>query len=282
MKILPTYTSKCLFAGVTLACCALAYWTYCGHIQRRSIAEIKAVDGYVTSYRYRGFGKMCEKVLGLHLVAAPIELAVHSERLVDVDSFGSLPEVVSLNLQRCHNVVDISPLRQLRKIRRLDISGTRVCDLAPLANKTSLRHLYLASSNVTNLCDLKNLRLTTLDISGTDIERISALEGMQSLEEINLSNTHVSDIRPLHRLTHLKRIDASGSNVTDLSPLKALVNLQELILNDTPLNTLHHLPNLQKLAVVWIEGTKVPSSEIVEFSRVHPQCVIKHNFGTAP
>lgn len=102
--------------------------------------------------------------------------------------------------------VDLYPLANMKKLTKLELSGTWVNDLTPL---TELRHL-------------KYLRV---EMSGGDL---SPLAGLKSLEELYLSGSGVSDLSPLMELMNLKSLSLGYAQVRDLSPLAELENLRSL------------------------------------------------------
>ena len=85
------------------------------------------------------------------------------------------------------------------------------------------------------------LELTSLDLSGSDVSKLTGLEHATNLEELDLSNTEVSDISALSSLTSLVELSLSGTPVEDISALSNLTNLKVLDLSDTQVSDISPL-----------------------------------------
>jgi Leucine-rich repeat (LRR) protein len=84
-------------------------------------------------------------------------------------------------------VSSLAPLAKLQ-LTSLDIQGTPVRDLSPLKEMDSLQRLNLAKSEVTDLTPLKELHLTRLIFSPDRIKvGIDVIRGMSSLQQIDTS-----------------------------------------------------------------------------------------------
>ncbi|MDE0468632.1 MAG: hypothetical protein OYL97_16395 [Candidatus Poribacteria bacterium] len=171
----------------------------------------------------------------------------------------------SLNVSD-NQINDITPLLELKKLRRLDIAGHRnlINDLTPLKALTNLRVLHFLNnpnSDITFLSSLKNLeslllgsnygvviaaisdfspvweltQLRTLTLMGVKVSDISPLTKFTRLRHLQITDAEVSDISPLAGLTNLNYLFLRTNQITDVSPLKGLVNLQELHLQGNPI-----------------------------------------------
>ncbi len=85
------------------------------------------------------------------------------------------------------------------------------------------------------------LRLTSLDLSGSDVSDLTFLQSATNLEELDLSDTEVSDISALSSLTSLVELSLSGTPVEDITPLSNLTNLKVLDLSDTEVSDISAL-----------------------------------------
>ncbi len=63
------------------------------------------------------------------------------------------------------------------------------------------------------------LDLTSLDLGGSDVSKLTGLEYATNLEELDLGGTQVEDVSPLANLTNLRVLDLSDTQVSDISPL---------------------------------------------------------------
>jgi serine/threonine protein kinase len=119
------------------------------------------------------------------------------------------------------NVTDISPLRALVGVKRLNCSSN---DEGPSA--------------LSDLSPLKGIRLTALRCAGTQVSDLSPLDGMQ-LRQLDCWGTRVSDLSPLKGMP-LTELVCGAAQVSDLSPLKGLP-LKSLRCGYTPVSDLSPL-----------------------------------------
>ena len=134
------------------------------------------------------------------------------------DQMGSLLELTNLQkavLNDNDKFTDLS-LLPFGKLTSLDISRTGVTDLAPLSKASASLDTFLASgcriSNADVLIPLKNL--TSLDLSYTDVEGISALLSALSISKLNLAGSAIKDMDAFDALTILSSLNISDTAIT--------------------------------------------------------------------
>jgi serine/threonine protein kinase/Leucine-rich repeat (LRR) protein len=131
-------------------------------------------------------------------------------------------------------VTDISPLRALTGLRRLDVHGNsgqgKLSDLSPLAGMR-LEVLYAIQTQVSDLTPLAGMPLAILRIEWTQVSDLSPLTGMR-LTELNIDATKVTDLSPLAGMP-LTSLLLNFTRVSDLSPLQGM-SLTWLELLETP------------------------------------------------
>lgn len=196
---------------------------------------------------------------------------------------------------------DLSPLKGLTGLTKLEICGTHassVDDIAGLTNLTSLKiespkHLDLSAiGNLTNLktlsleaCGIDNegfnyitdkltgltsLELGYLNYEGNDISDISSITKLTKLQTLYLDNNNIADITPLSELTDLEFLSIRCNLVTDISALGNLTNLETLYLGrDTlggvPINgNISALGNLTKLRNLYAAGCGITDIKALE------------------
>ena len=120
----------------------------------------------------------------------------------------------------------------LKKIKKLQVVGSKLSDLSPLVNLTDLYHLDLAFTTVENfrsLGKLKNLKELNLE-SNPSIESftevIPALTELTSLDLSCASCQKIESLGFLSGLTKLQTLNLEGNLVSDLTPLSALRDLK--------------------------------------------------------
>ena len=97
-------------------------------------------------------------------------------------------------------------------------------------------------------------RLTTLWLTGNQIDDVSALASMTNLVTLSIGQNNVTDISPLAGLINLTYLSVGDANIEDISPLAGLTNLTDLSIlaaniQDEDLSLLSSLTNLSSLAL---------------------------------
>jgi WD40 repeat protein/Leucine-rich repeat (LRR) protein len=196
-------------------------------------------------------------------------------------------------------VKDISPLRALPGLRKLDCKGTwwrngKLADLTPLQGM-KLTQLSCFHTQVADLAVVKGMPLTTLECVGTGVTDLSPVKGMP-LTSVNISYSPVSDLSPLEgmRLTKLecwhgamtdaslmslrgmsslRELQISGTNVTDAGfvHLKDLTGLERLNCGRMKLTGagLVHLKGLPRLQWLGLFDTQVTDAQLAHVQGMH-------------
>ncbi len=99
-----------------------------------------------------------------------------SAEIPNKEQLAQLANLTALDLSENAGIKDLEPLRNLRKLRRLNLNHTAVADLRPLQNLTELEILSFAA---------------------TGVEDISTLNYLKKLKKVNLDKTRVNSIQPL-------------------------------------------------------------------------------------
>jgi hypothetical protein len=170
---------------------------------------------------------------------------------------------------------DLTPIKELINLQKLDLSGTKVSDLTPIKELTDLQRLDLSRTSVSDLTPLKELKgLQSLFLVGTKVSDLTPLKEITGLQSLVLMDTAVSDLTPIKELTGLQLLDLSDTKVSDLTPLKELKNLQVLWLDSTAVSDLTPLKELKGLAVLNLYGTKVSDEQVAELKKALPEIEI--------
>jgi len=152
-------------------------------------------------------------------------------------------------------LLDLSPLQELKNLQELYVSSSQVSNLWPLQKLKNLQLLYVSSSQVSNLSPLKELKnLQSLHISSPQLNDLSPLKELENLQQLDVSRTQVSDLSPLKDLPRLQILDVSSTQVSDLSPLKDLRELQILNISSTQVSDLSPLKDLKNLQRLDVSG----------------------------
>ena len=118
--------------------------------------------------------------------------------------------------------------------------------------------LKVRRKNIEDLSPLSQLRsLQHLDCSENPISDISSLSQLMSLEYLNCSETEINDLSSLSQLTSLEYLNCSETEINDLSFLSKLMSLQYLDCASTQVSDLSFLSQLTSLQVLYCYNTKV-------------------------
>ena len=136
---------------------------------------------------------------------------------------------------------DISPVRAMPGLRRLNVDAANFSDISPL-HGMKLTRLALHNTVVSDLSPLHGMDLRLLNLTGSRrVTDLSPLRGMP-LEDLTVAYTEISDLAPLKGMK-LKHLNCDGSRVSDLSPLRGMP-LEWLNLNRTQVSDLAVLKDL--------------------------------------
>jgi len=174
-------------------------------------------------------------------------------------------------------IIDISPLLKLKKLRELNISTTFIKDIRVLGKLTTLESLTTGGNNVVSLDTIKGLvnlkklefrsdheknrnldglsemkALRSLKLSGLSVEDSdqdpefpASLYGLHELQLDKWVATNMEAFVPMRQLTRLQIRQAP--NMKDLSRIDALPHLQHLTIYFSPIEDISLLANLKNL-----------------------------------
>ena len=190
------------------------------------------------------------------------------EGLIDLRPLRNVKKLRNLDVYSTQ-IIDLSPLEELQYLQHLCIYNTKINNLQPLEGLKNLKRLYAYLTSINNLEPLKKLvNLQLLDISSTQISDLEPLKKLVKLQSLDISSTQISDLSFLNGLTYLQILRVSNSKVSDLNPLSDLTQLKSLSLSNTQVSDLSPIKDLFKKADFKIECTNcpltTPPKEIVE------------------
>jgi Leucine-rich repeat (LRR) protein len=170
------------------------------------------------------------------------------EAILALDSLGASIGLLFLE----DSVLQLSPLRSLRRLKGLDLGWTKLSDVSAL-DGMPLVHLELSGTKVSNLSALKRMPLAYLDLAWTQVSDLSPLAGMR-LTYLELGGTKVTDLSPL-KGTPLATLSLFRTQVSILSSLKGMP-LAHLDLGRTKVSDVSALKGMS-LTKLDLKGTAV-------------------------
>jgi internalin A len=184
-------------------------------------------------------------------------LKLTEQRLTDLSALAALENILELDLT-CNSVSNLRPISQLTTLQRLDLTDNNISNIEPLKNLTRLTSLdlegncilsleplqYLTNleslvitndSNTTADCwlsdfsplskltQLKHLAIRDTNFTNSDVQYLSSLTSLQSIE---LQRNNLTSLEPFVEIWRegfpLYQIDLNGNNISSLEPLLAL------------------------------------------------------------
>ena len=166
--------------------------------------------------------------------------------------------------------LDLAPLRQLTKLKKLDVLCPATCLANPddLGALTKLEELKMHGGSPRTL-DLRTLgkltKVKELSAYDWDLRGLASLGALPALESVTLTGAKVDDLPSLgrlHGLTLLSIAKVTGPSTSgDFAWLANVTQLQYLYLDDTAITTLAPLVGMASLRELSFSFTRVASLE---------------------
>lgn len=148
------------------------------------------------------------------------------------EEFKRMINTSTLRISVQHQIDDLSPVKNFKKLKRLSISRNRIEDYS-------------------NLSSLSNLE--SLTIYGNPIKTLESLGELSNLKELILGDCPLKEFGDLSRLSSLEylsitKLPSVTNTLSDISKLSPLLNLRKLVINASPrLKSLSKFPQLPLL-----------------------------------
>lgn len=161
---------------------------------------------------------------------------------------------------------DITPLKDLKKLKLLRLSHNAIKDVSPLKDLSSLEKLYISHNKIEDVSPLNNLtNLTQLDFARNKVEDISAIKDLVKLDTFDINGNKIEDISVIKNFPELKFLSAKENKIKDISALKNNLKLEVLYLNQNQIETVDVINNLTKLVDLGLSENKIAN---FDFSRL--------------
>ncbi len=121
-------------------------------------------------------------------------------------------------------------------------------------------------------------RVTNLDSinfgGNIAIQSLEPLDRMRNLEAVVAAKTTVSDLSPLRSHRNLRYLDISETRVEDISIIRNFRRLQVFNASGTRIPNIEPVMAAADLERLYIDGTGVSESQVQEFLRRNPECLV--------
>lgn len=212
-------------------------------------------------------------------------LSIADNSITDISPLTALGGLTTLNLSG-NRISDISPLAGLLGLRTLYLDSNPITDFTPLYGLDNLILLSIKGISMTpeQLAELTqelpgctiysegepgsamdisiggvtfSSDITELDLSGKDLNDISALSACKNLVKLNISDNNISDLSPLMDQKSLRELDISGNLISDLRPLMALTSLEVIHAGNNLIRSTVPLGGLSALKELCLDSNKL-------------------------
>lgn len=158
-------------------------------------------------------------------------LQLTEQRLTNLSALAALETLSELDLT-CNSVSNLSPISQLTNLRSLNLSENNISNIESLKNLTQLTSLNLEGNCVVSLEPLQYLvKLQSLTITSDSntivdcwLDDFSPLSKLTQLTYLSISDTNFtnSDVQYLSSLENLQTLELQRNNITSLEPFVEL------------------------------------------------------------
>lgn len=153
---------------------------------------------------------------------------------------------------------DLTPLKDLKKLKLLRLSHNAIKDVTPLKDLTELEKLYISHNQIEDVSPLNNLtNLTQLDFAKNKVKEISAIKNLVKLDTFDIIGNKIEDISVVKNFPELKFFNAKGNKIKDISVLKNNSKLEALYLNQNQIENVDVINNLTKLVDLGLSENKI-------------------------
>lgn len=131
-----------------------------------------------------------------------------------------------------HQLISPAVLAHLKQLRALDLSYNQIADLEPLAGLVQLRELYLAGNRIDNVEALLGLALLgRLDLGQNRLREVFDLAKLPPVDTLYLGFNRITCLQASNIQAQLGYIDLRGNQLQEISLelLEALPQLQQLL-----------------------------------------------------
>ncbi len=215
---------------------------------------------------------LIEKTSG-HIYKSELEqlpLIIVTPEVTDISGIEYCTEAYELYFMS-NQVIDYSPLTELKNITLLNITRSDIQDFSHLMLPT-VRRLFCKRSGIVDLSPIYGSRIEKLDCDRNQVSDLTPLTNVTTLNTLHLADNQIRDISPLANLTNLRVLYLHDNDISDISPLVENTGLGQgdyVALGSNPLSDLSlnvYIPQLEERGVQvsmvsLIEPTPIPISD---------------------
>ena len=164
---------------------------------------------------------------------------------------------------------DVTPLKNLKKLKLLRLSHNAINDLTPLKDLSGLEKLYISHNQIEDVSILNNLKnLKNLDISVNKVSNISELKDLTKVENLDMRNNKISDISVTKNYKNLNWLMANNNQIKDISSLKSNTELNYLNLENNQIEDASAITDLSKLQTLNLNNNKITKINVSKLTNL--------------
>lgn len=220
-------------------------------------------------------------------------LDIYGNRINDLTPISNLKSLKELNIGKNYNVLyssnrnglDISPLKALINLEKLDLRENMITDISSLSSLAALEQLNLTNNRISDISSLRNcVSLVSVDLSSNryiddagvergiesldviyrlpfltsiiandcGIKNIKNISSLASLEHLEMAYNYIDDISPICFMTQLRTVDLSHNIITDITCLGGDFSIKKLNVSYNLISDFYVILNMHSLEnIVW-------------------------------
>ena len=201
-----------------------------------------------------------DSILAENEVIDPAEITrldLYDKGLDLLDGIERFPNLTDLTIT-ANKISDITPLKDLKKLKSLLLGSNRVKDISVLAELPELEAIYMHNNQIESVLPLAKLqKLGTVTLEGNNINSLEGLEEVHSLTKLYLARNDITDISPIRGLAGLETLYLAGNNIRDISALMGLTKIESLNLSDNKIEDITPMEGLIALRNVELKNNMI-------------------------
>lgn len=254
-----------------------------------ALAETETIDCLMRLENLVLIGDELQDISAVSDLSALKSISIMFNHIVDISPLAMLIELENIQIGYNIQLISTEPLKGLRKLYSVGLSGIAHVDLEIFVNLPELKDIHLVNVWDVDYNVLLKLNLESLEISCDDktfpiIRKLKTLKklrlhGYGAWDEEMQTSLMLTNIEGIGELTNLEKLDLLTPGCYDISPISSLEieTLEIQLAQDCDLTPLKELKNLKKVIVpdyeldsegknLWLEKVKnlLPNIEVTD------------------
>lgn len=164
------------------------------------------------------------------LTSLKVFRAANCKKVTTIDFLSNCKDMERIDLTWAKGIADISAIKNMPNLIRLNLEDVVITDLSPIAGCTKLEKLVLQKTvNVKDYSVIKKLvSLKSLNVSKNELTDISFVAGLENLGRLDISYNKIKDLKSVGTLASLYTLTMRGIKDISLDPLASCGKLRGL------------------------------------------------------